>query len=81
MKEIREINKSHSKYPEYIRKCQQLFSKYELLIEKEIAHYPEWHGLDHPATEIIRTLEKQRNAKLKEIQEEYEYLFTEGVDE
>ena len=76
MREKREINKSHSLYPEYIKRCKKLFSKYDLLIEEEKARHPRQNELDYQAIESIIALERQRNAELREIQQEYEILFT-----
>ena len=70
------INKEHPQYAEYIQKCESLFDAYEEVFRKERAKYPEWRGQDHPSGTVIRPLARERNQKLKALQREYHFLFT-----
>lgn len=78
----KKINRSHEDYPEYIKKCQKLFSEYQQLIEEEEERlkrkYPNWLE----CRDLLDTVEKkqlcvQRNKELQKLQQEYSYLFTE----
>jgi len=77
MQEKRKINKSHPKYPEYITKCNALWDRYKNLMDAEEAKYPypKWRGQDNPAGIVNRQLNRQFNAELKILQEEYSFLF------
>lgn len=75
MIEKKGINRDHPRYNEYIEKCEQVFSKYDLLIEEERAKSKEWSGLDNPFMETIISLQKECSKKLRIIQKEYSYLF------
>ena len=72
----REINKSHPLYEEYVEKYKKIYLKYADLIDAEEAKYPDWNGLDHPASDKTFPLDKERSAKLKDLQKEYDFLFT-----
>jgi len=54
-----------------------MWEKYQQRIDEEEAKYPDWHGLDHPASMITRQIDRERNAELRKLQAEYAYLFTE----
>lgn len=64
------INKSHAKYQEYISKCEELAD----LQEKELSSVKMTYGFDGPTTAIYKKYAK----KLKELQKEYSFLFTEN---
>ena len=70
------IDKSHTDYPEYVQKCYALSEKYSALEDAARAKYPNWKGLDHPASEEIKRLSNEMNSKLRQLQQEYSYLFT-----
>ena len=70
------IDKSHPNYPEYVQKCYALSEKYSALEDAERAKYPDWKGLDHPAAREIKRLSNERNADLRQLKQEYSYLFT-----
>lgn len=66
------VNKEHPKYQEYIEKCNALASEMEKELEK--IHYT--GGLDGPTNDIY----KAYSQKLKALQREYAYLFTEEAE-
>ena len=75
------VNKSHPRYEEYISKCRDLFHIYEEKIEAEHAKYPNWRGLDHPSDIEVRLLERECNSKLRDLQREYDFLFSDVTDD
>ena len=77
MRAKKKINQSHPRYADYIAECKALFFEYDAWIEAERAKYPDWNGLDHPSYTVVRPLDRERNAKLRKIQEKYGFLFSE----
>lgn len=76
------VNRTHPDYPVYIEKCRALQRKYQPLIEAEEerqrAAVPNWKTcLDALETVERHRLMVQHNAELRELQQEYAYLFTE----
>jgi hypothetical protein len=72
----KKIDKAHPLYAKYVAKCEILFRSYSPKIEAERAKYPEWQGLDHPSYAAVRLLERECNAKLKALQKEFDFLFS-----
>lgn len=75
------VNESHPRYEEYISKCRNLFRMYDEKIEAERAKYPTWRGRDHPSDIKVLALERERNSKLRDLQREYDFLFSEVTDD
>lgn len=76
------VNRTHPDYTIYIEKCRALQNKYKTLFvieeERRKAEVPNWRTcLDALETVEKRRLEVQHNAELRELQQEYSYLFTE----
>jgi len=77
------IDKTHPDFPVYLKRCEQLWMKYQKLIDKEEAKYPDWTPLSsfrNPADRAIRELLKRRTNELIALQTEYEYLFKKASD-
>lgn len=80
------VNKKHPDYLIYIEKCRALQKKYQPLIEAEEARRmeecPNWRN----CYDALETVEKKKlytaySAELRELQQEYAYLFTEEVSD
>lgn len=79
MIKTRKIDKSHIDYSEYIEKCKAVSEKYIALEQAAEDKYHGWTGRDHPAGPEIHNIKKMYCEELKELQKEYDYLFTEVV--
>lgn len=75
MSEEKRINKQHPKFSEYLSKCEALASEYSKKVDAEESKYPNWRGLDHPATREVLAITKEFNKKLRALQTEYDFLF------
>ncbi len=71
------INKQHSKFAEYVSKCEALAHAYAEKVDAAESQYPNWRGLDHPAAHEVLTIAKEFNKKLRALQTEYDFLFRE----
>lgn len=70
------VNKNHPDYPIYSEKFKALWDAYMDLRDREYAKYPEWHGWDHPADDVVRPAHRKLSADIKALQKEYAHLFT-----
>ena len=81
--ERKRVNENHPDFQKYWAKCVELRSEYKPRLEAidEIGRkkYPNWKGFDCPWGDERRKVEKEFNSKLKELQKQYEYLFTEDA--
>ena len=75
MSEEKRINKQHPKFAEYLSKCESLAHEYAEKVDAAESQYPNWRGLDHPASHEISEITKEFNKKLKALQTEYNFLF------
>ncbi len=57
------INKQHSKFAEYVSKCEALAHAYAEKVDAAESQYPNWRGLDHPAAHEILAITKEFNKK------------------
>lgn len=77
----RKVNKDHPRFSEYKSKCEALWLRYQpKLNEVERVGreaYPDWHGRDCPWGDKEREITRQMHAELKDLKEEYDYLFSE----
>ena len=80
MSEKKRINEGHADYPEYVEKCRRLNDEFRAKEAAEKAKYPDWKGLDHPASDAVYGLKKQFHADLRALREEYAHLFAEERD-
>ena len=76
MSATKKINKAHPDYADYVSKCKKIAEAYFALQDAEEAKYPNWRGLDHPASGVCRKLSKEMNAKLLQLRQEYRHLFS-----
>lgn len=76
----KKINKDHPDCAEYTKKFHAIWDAYFLLEETERAKYPDWHGQDHPADEVLRPAHRKCCEDTKELQREYAHLFTEDEE-
>lgn len=76
----RKIDLQHPDCTIYRRKFEKLWSDYRKLEEAERAKYPDWRGLDHPADEALVPAYRECCKKMKELQQEYAYLFTKEAE-
>lgn len=71
------INKQHPRYSEYIAKCEALANDRFQKTAVAEAKFPNWKERDHPAADEVRSIEREFNAKLRQLQAEYAFLFSE----
>ena len=69
------VNKKHPAYQEYLSKCKALSARYIAEEDALLAQYPIPKGHDHPAGSELRAISRRHNAELKQLQQEYSYLF------
>ena len=69
--------KNHPDWPEYLKKCYALRDEQIAIMDKIKAQYPPSgrHQQDSAADAACRPIERQFNAKLRQLQQEYSYLF------
>lgn len=71
------LNKNHPDYATYAAKFHAIWDAYFKREDEEKAKYPDWHGLDHPADEVLRLLHRKCSEDTRQLQQKYSYLFTE----
>lgn len=74
----RKLNKAHPDCAAYTEKFNALWDTYSKREEEELAKYPDYKGLDHPAYAVLRPLHRKLSEDIKDLQKEYDYLFTDG---
>jgi len=71
-------DESHPDFPEYKEKFDEIWNAYEGLKKDEVAKY--WPRREFPSGEKLRAEVIKRNAKIKALKKEYDYLFTVKVE-
>lgn len=77
----KKINENHPLFNEYKAKCDTLFHECWAKVDEERAKYPDWKGRDHPSDLAVYALEKECNSKLRDLQREYDFLFSNVTDD
>ena len=81
IKQKKKINENHPLFNEYKAKCDTLFHECWAKVDEERAKYPDWKGRDHPSDLAVYALEKECNSKLRDLQREYDFLFSDVTDD
>lgn len=74
----KKANTSHPDWPEYIKKCEALRDEQFAAIDELRKQYPlpGKHQQDSAFTAARLPIERQFNERLRQLQQEYSYLFT-----
>lgn len=79
------LNQSHPDCAEYTRRFWAIANaqsqEWDAINAAGRAKYPDWQGKDSPWERELVECSRKYNAQIKELQEEYAYLFTEEVED